>query len=79
MNNNTLLKLFVSLALIVQGVFTVNCNPLIPMGALTGKPNREQIRTILEKYKAVGIDQYLVYPRSGCELDYLSTEYLDTL
>ena len=79
MNNNTLLKLFVSLALIVQGVFTVNCNPLIPMGALTGQPNREQIRTILEKYKAVGIDQYLVYPRSGCELDYLSTEYLDTL
>ncbi|MBO5923859.1 MAG: hypothetical protein J6Q81_05035 [Lentisphaeria bacterium] len=79
MNNNTLLKLFVSLALIVQGVITVNGNPLIPMGALTGKPNREQIRTILEKYKAVGIDQYLVYPRSGCELDYLSTEYLDTL
>ena len=79
MNSNTLIKLLMSFALIVQGVFTVNSNPLIPMGALTGKSNREQIRSILEKYQSVGIDQYLVYPRSGCELDYLSTEYLDTL
>jgi len=54
-------------------------NPLIPMGALTGRPSREQIRRILAKYREAGIEQYLIYPRSGCELEYLSEEYLDTV
>ncbi len=79
MTGNTLIKLLMSFALILQGAFVVNCNPLIPMGALTGKPTRQEIHSILAKYKSVGIDQYLVYPRSGCELDYMAAEYLDTL
>ena len=79
MTGNTLIKLLMSFAFIVQGVFIVQSNPLIPMGALTGKPTRAEIHAILAKYKAAGINQYLVYPRSGCELEYLSNEYLDTL
>lgn len=53
-------------------------NPLIPMGAITGKPTREQIRKILADYRSVGITQFLIYPRAGCELEYMSDEWLDT-
>ena len=54
-------------------------NPLIPMGALTGRPDRAQIHAVLSRYREAGIEQYLIYPRSGCELDYLSEEFLDTV
>jgi len=54
-------------------------NPLIMMGALTGKPTREEIIKILTCYREVGIEQYLIYPRSGCELEYFSEEYLSTV
>ena len=50
--------------------------PLIPMGAITGKPTREQMRTMLAAYRAVGITQYLIYPRSGCEYEFMSQEWL---
>ena len=53
-------------------------NPLIPMGALTGKPDRNMISETLNAFKEVGITQYLLYPRSGCELEYLSEEWFDT-
>ena len=53
-------------------------NPLVPMGALTGKPDRKMISETLSALKEVGITQYLLYPRSGCELEYLSKEWFDT-
>jgi len=53
-------------------------NPLIPMGAITGKPERTFIRQTLTAYREKGITQYLIYPRSGCELEYLSDEWFDT-
>ncbi len=51
-------------------------NPLIPMGAITGSPDETVVRETLEAYKSVGIDQYLIYPRSGLELEYMSEEWL---
>ena len=54
-------------------------NPLIPMGAITGRPTRDEISKILSRYRDAGFEQYLIYPRSGCELEYLSEEYLDTI
>ncbi len=53
-------------------------NPLIPMGAITGKPTREKMRKILSDYRSVGITQYLIYPRAGCEIEYMSEEWLET-
>ena len=53
-------------------------NPLIPMGALTGRPDRKTIRSFLSAFRAVGFSQYMIYPRSGCELEYLSEEWFDT-
>ena len=50
--------------------------PLIPMGAITGRPDENTVRDTLEAYKSVGIDQYLIYPRSGLETEYMSEEWL---
>lgn len=52
-------------------------SPLIPMAAMTGKPTRELIRHRLRQYAAVGVRQFLVYPRSGCELPYMSEQWLE--
>ncbi len=43
--------------------------PLIPMGAITGRPSREFIEHKLSQYRRQGITQFLLYPRSGCELE----------
>ncbi len=45
------------------------------MAAVTGRPSREFIRNFMGEYRRVGITQFLLYPRSGCELDYLSEEW----
>jgi len=52
-------------------------NPLIPMGAITGRPTREELRKRLDDYKKIGIDQFMIYPRTGAELEYMSEEWLD--
>ena len=57
---------------------TIKECPLVPMGALTGKPGRRMISETLSTLKDVGITQYLIYPRSGCELEYLGKEWFDT-
>jgi response regulator RpfG family c-di-GMP phosphodiesterase len=62
------MKIRTILCLLVMGVLCANVNavesrcPLIPMGAITGKPDEQQIQETLESYKAVGVDQFLVYP-----------------
>lgn len=53
--------------------------PVIPMGAVTGRPSRQRLHDILAQYASAGITQFLVYPRSGCELEYLSDEWFDTV
>lgn len=50
-------------------------NPLIPMVAVTGRPNEAEVRTFLHELNAVGIEQVMLYPRAGCELSYLSEEW----
>jgi len=46
------------------------------MGAITGKPDEQTVKQTLEAYQAVGVDQYLIYPRSGLEYEYLGDEWL---
>ena len=53
--------------------------PIIPMGAVTGRPTRARLRETLTQYASAGITQFLVYPRSGCELEYLSEEWFGTV
>lgn len=52
---------------------------LITMSAITGKPNTEKIHSYLKDLKENGIDEFLLYPRSGCEIEYLSNEWFDTV
>ena len=49
------------------------------MSAITGKPNTEKIHSYLKDLKENGIDEFLLYPRSGCEIEYLSNEWFDTV
>ena len=51
-------------------------SPLIPMGAMTGRPDAKRMREVLESYHSVGIDQFMIYPRSGMEYEYMSEEWL---
>ena len=50
--------------------------PLIPMEAITGKPDQQAVTETLEAYKAAGIDQYPIYARSGQELDSMDEDWL---
>ena len=45
------------------------------MIAVTGRPEPEQITHFLCSLNAVGIEQFLIYPRSGCEVAYMSEEW----
>ncbi len=51
--------------------------PLVPMGAITGKPGRDELRANLELYRRAGIEQFLIYPRSGLEVEYMGPEWLE--
>ncbi len=52
-------------------------NPIIPFGAMTGKPTKAQLKKHLDSFKSVGIDQFQIYARSGLELEYMGDEWLD--
>ena len=52
-------------------------NPLIPMAAITGTPTREDIRKVMKNYSDAGIRQFLIYPRSGCEIEYMSEAWFE--
>lgn len=53
--------------------------PLITMSAITGAPTQPEIVRYLNSLKVNGIEQVMVYPRSGCELEYLSEKWFDTV
>ena len=49
--------------------------PLITMSALVGKPSSKDIFNYLNDLKQNGIDEVMIYPRSGCLIEYLSEEW----
>ena len=54
-------------------------NPLITMTAVTGKPTKEKIDSYLKGLFYNGIKSVMIYPRSGCEIEYLSDEWFSTV
>jgi len=54
-------------------------SPLITMSAITGNPTREEIDHYMSNLNSNGIEQVMLYPRSGCEIDYLSDEWFETI
>ena len=49
------------------------------MLAITGRPTRGQITSLTGKYAQCGFRQLMLYPRDGCELDYLSDEWFEVI
>lgn len=47
------------------------------MGALTGRPTGEQLTEWLARHRAAGLDQFMIYARSGLELEYLGTDWFE--
>ena len=45
------------------------------MSALVGKPSNEDIFNYLNDLKQNGINGVMIYPRSGCLIEYLSEEW----
>lgn len=72
----TIWALAVSLAVMLAARAAEPICPLIPMGAITGKPDDPAVRETLEAFKSVGVEQYLIYPRSGLETEYMSEAWL---
>ena len=70
-----ILAFFLAFLLVPQLLFAQE-SPLIPMGAITGRPTEADVVRTLEAYKAVGIDQFLIYARSGLEYEYMGEEWL---
>lgn len=70
---NRILASLVSLLLVC---FQAGAGALIPMTAVTGKPDRGDVTGLLMRYHEVGIDQFLIYPRSGLEIEYMSDEWM---
>lgn len=62
-------------AILTLQLLTVN--PIIPMTAITGRPDRHDVTEMLCDYHDVGIEQFLIYPRSGLEIEYMSEEWID--
>lgn len=71
-----------SLLLVVAALMLLSCrqevapNPVIPMTAITGRPQRADVERLLCQYHDVGIEQFLIYPRSGLEIEYMSDEWM---
>ncbi len=54
-------------------------SPIITMSAITGRPTKTEIFEYLKDMKNNGVDQVMAYPRSGCEVEYLSDRWFDTV
>ena len=52
---------------------------LLTMLAITGKPTRKQLYNAMSSLKEVGVGGVMAYARSGCELQYMSEEWLGTV
>lgn len=64
-----------TIATILTALSLLSINPVIQMTAMTGKPTRQDVREMLCDYHDVGIEQFLIYPRSGLEIEYMSTDW----
>ncbi len=54
-------------------------SPLITMSAITGKPSQNDIYEYLNKLKEHGVAEVMLYPRSGCEIEYLSDAWFSAI
>ena len=51
-------------------------SPLVPFGAQSGRPTEADVIRTLEDAKKAGYSEFMVYPRSGLEYEYMGEEWL---
>ena len=51
-------------------------NPVIPFFAITGRPTDADLARKVAALRADGIDQFLIYARSGLQYKYMGEEWL---
>ena len=51
-------------------------SPLVLFGAQSGRPTEADVIRTLETAKAAGFSDFMVYPRSGLEYEYMGEEWL---
>ena len=51
-------------------------SPLVLFGAQSGKPTKSDVTRTLETAKQAGYSDFIVYPRSGLEYEYMGEEWL---
>lgn len=52
---------------------------IIPFIAMTGNINREHLQKTMEDYRQVGINDVMIYPRTGLDLDYMSEDWREAV
>ena len=55
---------------------SVRGDGMIPFLAITGRPTEAEVRAKVAAIQAQGIDSFLIYARSGLELEYMGEEWL---
>ena len=75
---NTVLMVIVALFAAYVGVAepSVRGDGMIPFVAVSGKPSESEVREKVASIQAQGMDSFLVYARSGLELEYMGEEWL---
>ena len=56
---------------------STDASPLVLFGAQSGKPSAADVRLTLETAKKAGYSEFMVYPRSGLEYEYMGEDWLD--
>jgi len=51
-------------------------SPLVLFTAVSGRPGKAEAADIVRRSRAAGFSQWVVYPRSGLELEYMGEEWL---
>ncbi|MBO7687495.1 MAG: hypothetical protein J6V72_13975, partial [Kiritimatiellae bacterium] len=71
-----ILTLFVCGCALVATASPTRGDGMIPFLAITGKPTEAEVRAKVAAIQAQGIDSFLIYARSGLELEYMGEEWL---
>ncbi len=78
------LKKFVATFMLIAGVganavelpkMPADENPLVLMFAINGKPDNAHFAKCLKGFRDAGITQFLIYPRTGCEFNYMQEDW----
>ena len=76
MKNMLVFAAALSMAASALAVGASTRSPLVPFGAQSGRPTEADVVRTLEDIKKAGFSEFMVYPRSGLEYEYMGEEWL---